>query len=276
MSPLPLEVHRAILRKVDSKRDLCAVARVSRLMRMEAEWLIYRDIELGKRGSARTVVLVLKHIISSTVLPLYVRCFALMPDWQITSEHHLASIFHLLSRVLQKMTRLRNLKLRIRVPLAYANLLSRCTFKLSIYSPLRFLESQPEIRILKLGSILAQGMPVASPSFLPNLATLVASRKLTAILVPRRPVTRVWLSYLDYQSLGFLALSSAPILALGICICWNPSNGPSLDTIVDLGSFAPDMEIFHVILLVEPNEDAVVRLYFLWLCDIGIHTDRSA
>jgi hypothetical protein len=271
MLSLPLEVRRAILREVDSKRDLCAVARVSRLMRIEAEWFIYRELDLGKRESARTVVAILKYILSSPVLPLYVRSFILTGVLQKETEYRLVAIFHLFSLVLQRMTRLRSLVIKL-YPSPQINIFRRCTFKLSVLDvnyldgPLvRFLESQPRIRILGLVAGLAKIMPIIPPAFLPILAAVITTDENAALLVPGRPVTHVRLPLNNRPSLEYLALSSAPILALSACIYCHKKDDEPLDTMIRLGRVAPDLEALYIVLLVKQNRDVVVRVYSLCL-----------
>jgi hypothetical protein len=155
---LPLEIHRAILDQVDSKRDLCAVARVSRLMQMGAECLMYREVEFGDDiDSIRRIVLALKHICASVALPLYIQRFALYLHSTKSWEYH----DHLVL-ALQRMTRLllRSLSVRCHDIPRQVNIFYNCAFKLSVldiesldYVPLRFLEFQPPNSVFKIGGL---------------------------------------------------------------------------------------------------------------------------
>jgi hypothetical protein len=266
-TPLPLEIHRAILGEVDSKRDLCAVARVSRLMQSEAECLMYREVEMGQKDSTRTIISILRRLAHSVVVPLYVRRFALVISWQRQAECRFLSFFHLLFQVLERMTRLQSLTLRIDTTHIQASIFCRCTFKLSVLdidyldkALVTFLESQPEIRILRVAEGLDEEVLLNSPYFLPNLAVLAAGRRNATLLIPGRPVTHVWLSPFELQSLDRLALSSRPVLALGTIFYWKPEAGQPLNSIVHIARVAPDLEALHILLVTRISDTIVCPL----------------
>jgi hypothetical protein len=260
MVSLPLEMFRAILLEVPSKRDLCAVARVSRSVQSEAERFIYHRLEFGSSTAMSTVVFILKRVCLSKILPLYVRHFALLVMLGFRRNSHCLATFQLLARFLGRVTRLRTLTLRLPLFLQGINVFDQCKFKLYMLDIdgldegfLSFIEKQTEIRIRKVGSNLEHGLLLAGSNLqivLPNLKVLSASSDIANQLVSRSPTTHLWARDFEEEPAGYLALANPTLRSLGILL-WK------LPMFIAIADLLPELTALHVCLGVSPLASVV-------------------
>jgi hypothetical protein len=261
MNPLPLEINRAILNQVESKTDLCTVARASRSLQAEAESLIYRHI--GDMDTLSSIVC-FKQVLASPRLPLYVRSFNFSPHfWGV--QRMFWSIFILLSRVLRRTSLLRRLSLDLPVLPLGIDVLTRCDFKLLEFTAtfynthqFQFLEGQNELRILQIKLTDRATGPSEwkhRADILPNLSVLVAGGMDACYLIPGRPVTRLWVTLSSSErSLNYLALPSIPLKALGTHLSWKDNAEEFLREVSDL---VPDLEILCLNLMTNISRSTV-------------------
>jgi hypothetical protein len=269
MLSLPLELHRPILSELASKRDLCAVARVSRAFQQEAGRLLYRRIKLDDSHQPTSKIVVLfKHLCRSPTLPLYIRSLSLTIYDTQGQEFYLIAILQLLSRTLQRMTRLRRLVLTLPVFFGASWIFDNCTFKLVVFKAIfsglglfRFLEKQDELRRVELwrgaGLFLQVANQYLPPTFLPNLTILKASSPDALCLLPGRPVTHLRLSDINWPSINSrLRLSSGPVQVLAMRL-QGTADAANLKVLPEL---VPHLQVLHVVPLALQSEAVCVSI----------------
>jgi hypothetical protein len=198
---LPIELFHRIVEELPSPYDLATLARVSRVLQMEAERLLYRHIILQ---SLRNTIALCKRLCLTTRLATYVRSLDIYVwSYEHTSSHTFA---RLLSDALRRMTNVSDLCLCLPGFRGGASMeawiLSRCKFKLHklfCYFDLTpglfsFLETQDQIYDVSLFGDLATSSTHQIPSravVLPNLIVLRAFAHVALQLLPDRPVTHL-------------------------------------------------------------------------------------
>jgi hypothetical protein len=266
---LPPELYSSILGQVTSRRDLCAVTRVSRLLHSESEPLIYRDLDLDHRIRSRTKIAICRRLCTSDVLPLYVQSFT----WRWRVDSHFLAFSLLLPRVLSRLTRLRSLSLMLPAATGGVRLFGRYRFKLVILKIiclderlnddclLPFLETQDKLQHLEFGHIahlnhlILPDRPLPL-GFLPNLSVLCAPYVDSVRLISGRSITHLsgWANS-DYSSLKALSLSATPLMALVIGVGPNEDGSPRLPMLPD---FVPDLEALYLVLQDRSSNDVRV------------------
>jgi hypothetical protein len=106
MVPIPLELYRPIIRQIRGKRDLCAIARVSRFLQGEAERLIYRQL---MATGFNEIVSLCRSVVNTLRVGIYVLEFRIRDD--ITGDVDPATIHRLLCMALERMVNLRYLSI---------------------------------------------------------------------------------------------------------------------------------------------------------------------
>jgi hypothetical protein len=253
---LPPELHRPILAELSSMGDLCAIARASRSLQIEAESLIYRNLDFDSDTPFSVSIALFKRISVSAVLALYVRSFRFsISDGE--DEDFLSAVFILLSRMLRRCSRLQSLTLKLMFIPHGVNILDWCTFKLHDLdvdfppeSDFRFLETQNHVRILKIWAPRdIQSFEIFSRTaiVLPNLTVLLANPVHASHLIPARPITHLWVVPHNLSPpLELLSITNVPLLALGtVLLPWDPSDERFLD---GAARFAPQLEVLHLVL----------------------------
>jgi hypothetical protein len=251
--PLPIELYRPICMSVEGKKHLCAIARTSRTLQVEAERLIYRMLAFGQ---ADHVVKLCRLICAVPRLGPYVQLLFCYDRFLVG----LAVLGRLLSSAVGRMP---NLRCWITANSSYrSNWHSiwtphhRYPFQLSFpeahHAPRRnllaFLETQSSIRelILELGvddQLTNNQDIVIPPSMVPNLvhleARLCQNNPLPFHLLPGRPVTHFAIDHLHPMLLRNLSLSVGPLKALRL------NGGASYigPTTLLLPEFAPHLEV---------------------------------
>jgi hypothetical protein len=280
MASLPREIYRDICNDVAAKRDLCAIARVSSFMRLEAERLIYRDVEtgFGIRFPPPSVVLrLLQRVCASDGLASYIQSFKF--TWAM--RDCLLATINLLSRSLRRMTRLQQLSLEI--PLQShprTNIFEHCTFKLLFLDFAwlgqhhnRFIETQTRLQTLKVCGIGDQLLTAARShpaKILPNLTLLSMDPKFAACLVPGRSITHMWLhDHVSPELLTCLAFANTPSVELGLKVYWR--DGSDIEALDALAGFVPGLAGLHVIFAVEDFFEVYFCSLFQDLRDLIAH-----
>jgi hypothetical protein len=222
MHSLPVELYRPILEKVRIK-DLCAVARVSRLAQPEAERLLWRKFQAGsadadwdKRSDLKRIIVFCKGIHLSPRRGRYVREMRLCYFGYWDSSTFYDAILRLISLALKRTTGLRILYIDIPTPHRTQNhpscfgIFTHCSFKLHTLSShfvwdkwlFEFFENQTSIRFLEVPPYIPS---LALPyHLLPNLNAIrvYSPYTLTEIICADRPVTHI--SLLERSSLDQL------------------------------------------------------------------------
>jgi hypothetical protein len=249
---LPLELYRPTLEFVESPTDLCTVSRCSKIMRDEAEPLLYYHPVIKH---AKQMISLLRRVSASPARGTYV--FAL--DLVVKRWHRwiLSSIFRLLSQALTRMIRLHSLNISYETVLLVAGfdppscgrLFNHCTFQLITFecwftpdaSLLSFLATQPHLRNLTCGwsnDKLTQNLEVPE-SIVPQLTVLYVHDgfEATSRFLKNRPVTHLRIFEFNYPRFFHnIPLSSGPLRAL-----WIPYQ--PFEVLLSVAKNAPHLEL---------------------------------
>jgi hypothetical protein len=223
---LPVELYRPILREITTRRDLCSLARTSRILQSEAELMIYHHV------SAETIDEIIKFCRTIRRAPRLARYTSSLGlsffDGQFRSRGSViwAAVYNIISDTLKLLTKLRHLDIRIPSEIngivggSCSRILDGCTFKLhKLTSMFRvdskmisFLQAQTEIHELYLTSLNA---PLPS-GILPNLTTLSVPQltQVSAETIAARYIRHLHVRWTHLDASFDLGLSSSSITAL--------------------------------------------------------------
>lgn len=219
---LPNELIGACL-TFSTGSDLCASARVARAWQHEAELHLYRD------ASTLSVYALLSAFRARPLRAAYVRALCVLDYGASDAET---------TRLLRRLPHLRELRLEmcggLQPGIAWPFSLRRLVVhtdcdELPAHEFVRFLKSQPELRVLELQSLFDDDRQRAlceaatDMQFLPQLESLRSPACVAAALVPGRPVQHVAVQYLYIEddcteSVLYDALrrSTRPLLTLKV------------------------------------------------------------
>jgi hypothetical protein len=176
---LPIELYRSIAREVESKHDLCSLARASQTLQAEAERYLNRSLSLRR---VHDIVVIGRRIFSTPTVAEYVRVPRIRGHHGRYKDIIWASIHNILRSVLCVLTNLRDLDIIMPAPFrhyageTYFKLFENCSFRLHRFCAnfgidgrlIEFFENQPEIRDLELVHF-QMDLP---PHILPNVCIL--------------------------------------------------------------------------------------------------------
>ncbi|KAG8963733.1 hypothetical protein FRC03_002633 [Tulasnella sp. 419] len=211
---LPAEVYQIILENVVKGKDLCALARTSTLIQLEAERIIYRTI------SPQSTIQLCKaacSILKQRHRHQFVQTLILQPRYLFWNSVHESSLVRLLARLLRVITQLKVLKISTFPAWVFWQANHPFLYTLDIQLPLKldenyyhkvyssiiaeYLRRHPAITNLAINRFLApytqEFMAKNSQSFLPSLHTLSYTGYGSLDLIKDKQLSRLSLVHLQ-------------------------------------------------------------------------------